>query len=55
MDNMEQNKEKMLKLKDSVVKLRGEGIYLKRKHDAILSEKEILLSKYPTLETKRKQ
>ena len=51
MDDVECNKENMLKVKDSLVKLRGEGIYLKRKHDAILSEKERLLSDYQTLET----
>ena len=51
MDDVERNKENMLKLKDSLVKLGGEGIYLKRKHDAILSEKERLQREYQTLET----
>ena len=46
MDDVESNKEKMLKLKDNLVKTQGEGIELKRKYDVILSEKEILLSEY---------
>ena len=36
MENVEHQKEKMLKLKDTLVKTRGEGIELKRKHEAIL-------------------
>ena len=39
MENVEHHKEKMLKLKDTLVKTRGEGIELKRKHEAILLEK----------------
>ena len=42
MENVEHQKEKMLKLKDTMVKTRGEGIELKRKHEAILLEKERL-------------
>ena len=38
-DDVYRNKEKMLKLKDNLVKMQGEGIELKRKHDAILSKK----------------
>ena len=38
-DDVYINKEKMLKLKDNLVKMQGEGIELKRKHDAILSKK----------------
>ena len=53
MDDVENHKEKILKLKDILVKLRGEGIELKRKHDATLSEKEILPSEYQTLETEK--
>ena len=51
MEDMERNKEKMFKLKDSVVKLQWEEIDLKRKHDAILSEKERLQMDYQALET----
>ena len=40
----------MLKLKDNLVKMQGEGIELKRKHDAILSEKERLLNEYQIME-----
>ena len=36
MEDVEFQKDRMFKLKDSVMKLRGEGIDLKRKHDAIL-------------------
>ena len=36
MENVEHHKEKMLKLKDILVKTRGEGIELKRNHDVIL-------------------
>ena len=43
----------MLKPKDSLVKLRGERIDLKRKHDVILSEKERLLNEYHTLEIEK--
>ena len=46
MDEVEHNKEKMFKLKDSLVKLRGKGICLKRKNGAILSSKERLLGDY---------
>ena len=46
MEDVERNKERMFKLKDSVVKLWGEGIDLKRKNDSILSEKERIQSKY---------
>ena len=53
MNDMEQNKEKMMKLKDNLVKMQGEGIELKRKHDAILSENEILLDENQNLETKK--
>ena len=51
MNNVEQNKEKMLKLKDNLVKMWGEGIELKRQHDSILSKKERLLNEYQNLET----
>ena len=40
----------MFKLKDNLVKVWGEGIELKMKHDAILSEKEKLLNEYQNLE-----
>ena len=53
MENVEHHKEKMLKLKDTLVKRRGEGIELKRKHDAILSEKEIIQRKYQDLESEK--
>ena len=53
MDEVYHNKEKMFKLKDILVKLRGEGIDLKRKHDAILFIKERLLSEGHTLETEK--
>ena len=43
----------MFKLKDNPVKMRGEGIELKRKHDVILSEKERLLSEYHIMETEK--
>ena len=33
--------------------MQGEGIELKRKHDAILSEKERLLNEYQNLETEK--
>ena len=36
-DDVERNKEKMLKLKDNLVKTRGEGIDLKRTYDSFLS------------------
>ena len=55
MDDVERNKENMLKLKDSLVKLWGEGIDLKRKHDAILSKKERILSECRTLETEKEE
>ena len=42
MNEVERNKEKMLKIKDNLVKMRGEGIELKRKHDSILSKKKLL-------------
>ena len=51
MEYVECNKEKMFKLKDSVVKLLGEGIDLKIKHDVILSKKERLQREYQVLET----
>ena len=37
MENVEHHKEKMLKLKDTLVKTRGDSVELKRNHDAILS------------------
>ena len=43
----------MLKLKDNLVKIRGEGIELERKHDTILSEKERLLNEYQNLEIEK--
>ena len=45
-ENVAHQKEKMLKLRDTLVKARGEGIELKRKHDAVLSEKERLQREY---------
>ena len=51
MEEVERNKEKMFKLMDILVKLRGDGIDLKRKYYAIISEKEWLLGDYQTLET----
>ena len=51
MEDVERNKERMFKLKDSVVKLWGEGIYLKRKYEAIISKKALLLGDYKALET----
>ena len=53
MNDLEQNKEEMLKLKDNLVKMWGEGMELKRKHDAILSEKERLLNEYQIMETEK--
>ena len=50
MENVENHKEKMLKLKYSLVNTREEGIELKIKHDAILSENERLERVYQTLE-----
>ena len=50
-DDLECNKEKMLKLNNNPVKTQGEGIELKRKHDAILFEKERLLREYHIMET----
>ena len=43
----------MLKLKDNLVKIRQEGIELKRKHNTILSKKERLLNEYQDLEMKK--
>ena len=51
MDDLHHIEENMLKLKDNLVKTRGEGIELRRKYDAILSEKEILLNEYQIMET----
>ena len=45
-DDVERNKEKMLKLKDNLVKMWGEGIELNTKHDSIISENERLLNEY---------
>ena len=38
MKNVEHQKEKIIKLKDTLVNTRGEGIELKIKHEAILLE-----------------
>ena len=35
-ENVKHQKEKMLNLKDTLVKIRGKGIELKRKHEKIL-------------------
>ena len=43
----------MLKLKDNLVKMWGEGIELKRKHDAILTEKERPLNGYRIMEIEK--
>ena len=40
----------MLKMKDTLVKERGEGLALKRKQEATLLEKESLQREYQTLE-----
>ena len=37
MENVEHHKEKIIKLKDNLVKTRGEDIELKRKHETTLS------------------
>ena len=41
----------MFKMKDTLIKERGEGMELKRKHDATLLEKERLQREYQALET----
>ena len=52
-ENAEHHKEKMFKLKDTLIKERGKGIERKRKRKATLSEKEILQKEYQPLETKK--
>ena len=52
-NDVERNKEKMLKLKDNMVKTRGEGIELKRKYDSILSEKERIINEYQKMEIEK--
>ena len=46
-------KERMLKMKDTLVKERGEGRELKRKHEVTLSEKQNLQREYQTLELEK--
>ena len=46
MEDPEHHKENMLKMKDTLVKERGEGLTLKRKHEATLSEFERLQKEY---------
>ena len=41
-ESVDQYKEKMVKVKDTLMKERGEGPYMKRKHEATLSEFERL-------------
>ena len=50
-ENVEHHKEKMFKMKDTLIKERGEGIELKRNHEATLSEKERIQREYQALET----
>ena len=53
MNDIERSKEKMFKLKDNLVKMWGEGIELKMKHDSLLSKKERLLNEYQNLEKEK--
>ena len=50
MENEYQCKEKMIRMKDTLVKERGEGQEIKRKHEASLSEFERLQKAYQALE-----
>ena len=52
-ESVENHKENMLKMKDTLVKERGEGIGIKIKQAATLSEKERLQREYQALETKK--
>ena len=51
MEDADHYKENMIKMKDSLIKERGEGRELKRKHEETLSEFERLQKKYQYLET----
>ena len=53
MDDVERNKENILKLKDNLVKTPREGIDLKIEYDSILSKKERLLRKYHMMEMEK--
>ena len=53
MEDAEHYKEKMIKMKDTLVKERGEGWELKRKHETTISEKESRQKEYEDLETYR--
>ena len=46
MENTYQYKEKMIRMKDTLVKERGEGQEMKRKHKVTLLEFEILQKEY---------
>ena len=49
-EDAEHHKEKMLKMKDTLVKERGEGLALKRKHEETLSKFERIQKAYQALE-----
>ena len=53
MEYAEHYNKKMIKMKDTLVKERGEGWELKRKHEAAISEKEILEKEYQDLEIEK--
>ena len=46
MEDVDHYKEKMIKMKDTLIKERGEGQELKRKHEANISELERLQKAY---------
>ena len=48
-----QYKEKMVRVKDTLMKERGEGWEMKRKHEATLSEFERLQEAYQVLESEK--
>ena len=52
-EDVTHHKEKMFKMRDTLVKERGEGIELKIKHEATLLEKERLQREYQYLETEK--
>ena len=50
MEDVDHYKEKMIKMKDTLIKERGEGRELQRKHEATLLEFERIQKEYQGLE-----